>query len=94
MNIKLFIILLILSLCVASVSAWEIKSDKYVGTVSLYGDGTGSIEIIDHGYAEFTWNAIGDNQYEAHYWFYTVPFTYHPETDTITSTMTDAILVR
>ncbi len=92
---SIFIIMVVmLMLCIGSVSGWEIKSDKYVGDVIINGDGTGFIQVDGYGSAEFNWNNINENQYEAHYWFYTVPFTYNPITDTITSTATDAILVK
>jgi hypothetical protein len=92
---KTLLVIIILSLlCITTVSAWEIKSDKYVGTVTLYNSGTGTVNVQGYGAAEFAWAQVGENQFEAYYWFYTVPFTYHPESDTITSTATDAILVR
>jgi hypothetical protein len=91
---KLLFILLAIMVSVSVVNAWTIKSDRYVGTVHLYGDGTGVANVNGHGDLKFTWNLVEGNRYEAHYWWYTIPFEYNAETDTITSSVTDAVLVR
>ena len=91
---KLLVIALIaLCLCIATAQAWTIVSDKYSGTITLYGDGSGVANVDGHNPVQFTWNQVDGNNYEAHYWFYTVPFTYNPENNTITSPSTSAYLV-
>ena len=81
---KLFLILVFLFLMCGTVSAWTIKSDRYSGTIEIQA-GYGIASVDRYPQIRFSWNEIGENQYEAHYLWYTVPFTYNPENDTIIS---------
>jgi hypothetical protein len=65
--------------------SWILTSDSYSGTFVFYNDGTGLAVVKDKPEISFSWNEVSENNYEAHMFLITIPFTYDPETDMMTS---------
>ena len=73
-QLTVFLIIIGLFICIAPVSAWQIKSDRYTGTVQFYENGTGTLSADGYAPIGFHWQKIGDNKYESWYWFWSVRF--------------------
>ena len=74
MRLVTIICIIMAALLVSPVSAWQIKSNQHTGTVQFNENGTGTLNADGYAPIEFHWQKIGDNKYEAWYWFWVVRF--------------------
>lgn len=82
MKLVLFILMvgLIVSPCLGSKETWIIQSDSYSGEVEINPNHTGVIRVDGYPEIGFMWNPVGCvlgspcNKFEAHCFWYTVPF--------------------
>jgi hypothetical protein len=65
---------------------WTLQNSSHTGIVTLNPDGTGSAKIDNYPTIFFTYQMASDGtDGTASYWFWSVPFTYNPVNNLITS---------
>lgn len=72
---KLLLILGIL-LLVGCASAMTIQGSDYKGTITFEANGVGVANIDGYPQTMFSWEWISGNNYEAHWLWYAIDFTY------------------
>jgi hypothetical protein len=63
-HINIVIVVALLLLLIASVSAWQFSYQDHSGTIQFYNDGNGMVSSGNYA-IPFTWEQTGQNTYEA-----------------------------
>ncbi len=64
---------------------WTLQDSSHTGIVTLNPDGTGIANIDNYPTISFSWRMPDGADGIASYWFWSVPFTYDPVNNVITS---------